>query len=307
MTTNGADLARLRRINELAVLATVRAGGELRLAQIAERTGLARASVAEVVRGLVGNGWLTRRRLSSRAAVARRTGTGSAPTPAECWASTSARTTCAFSWPISTAPCTPRSGIGPAAVSATKQATSGDQRDRDCLRQGEVSPDRVWATVAGSTGWVDGDGQVLLSASIPDWAGVDLAGKLRRSSSTGRSWSTTTAWLAACRAAPRRGCRCRRPGAAAGGTSYRTRARDRRPPASRLRLRCRRPVHAPGAEVGVGDRVSPALQGLAGRWADRRRRRRCARRRCQGHAEVLVAVRRYVRELGVAQRLRRRR
>ncbi|MFC0627958.1 ROK family transcriptional regulator [Kribbella deserti] len=177
---NGADLNQLRRINELAVLSTLREAGELRLAEVAERTGLARASVGEVVRELLGRGWLAEHppvvsgrgrpahqyafradagkvlgldigAHSVRAVVADLDGTvlGSA-----------------------------RRATTP-ELSRRRRLTAIDKAIQQCLHEAGASPTEVWGAVAGSTGTVHENGQVVLSAAIADWAGVDLVAFLR--------------------------------------------------------------------------------------------------------------------------------
>jgi predicted NBD/HSP70 family sugar kinase len=181
MTTNGADLARLRRINELAVLATVRAAqGELRLAQIAERTGLARASVGEVVRGLVGNGWLEELDpvVSGRGRPAHRYGFRADAGRVLGLDIGAHNVRVQLADLDGTVLATLRKPTEP-GIPRSKRLLAIERAIRDCLKRADATPDRVWATVAGSTGWVDSNGQVLLSASIQDWAGVDLAGRLR--------------------------------------------------------------------------------------------------------------------------------
>lgn len=301
MTTNGADLARLRRINELAVLATVRAGGELRLAQIAERTGLARASVGEVVRGLVGNGWLDEKapvvagrgrpahRYGFRADAGRVLGLDIGAHNVRVQLADLDGTVVA-SLRHRTEPDLPRS----------KRLQAIERAIRDCLKQGEVTPDRVWATVAGSTGWVDGDGQVLLSASIPDWAGVDLAGKLRTIvdgpvvvdndsrlaalAEQRRGAGVGVADLVLLQAGRRTGLGLvigGRPhrgfGSAAGDLSMH-RVLKWESAIEYLQFCKAEPAGGP-----TDDHVSDVLVAAA-----------------EGHAEALVAVRRYVRELGIA-------
>ncbi|WP_433169668.1 ROK family protein [Kribbella sp. CA-247076] len=54
----------------------------------------------------------------------------------------------------------------------------------DCVRRtlaaAGVRPEQVWSTGVATTGLVDGTGKVMLSDSVPEWTGVDLAGHLRR-------------------------------------------------------------------------------------------------------------------------------
>lgn len=180
MGLNGADLGRLRRINELAVIAAVRDSGDLRVAQIAERTGLARTSVGEVVRGLVGNGWLV-----GRVPVAEGRGRPAhryrfrADAGHVLGLDIGAHSVRAVLADLEGAVLATARRLSEPAVPRERRLRTIDETVADCLAQAEIAAGQVWMTVAASTGWIDRDGQILMSGSIPDWAGVDLAGHLR--------------------------------------------------------------------------------------------------------------------------------
>jgi predicted NBD/HSP70 family sugar kinase len=178
---SGGDLSFLRQLNEEAVLRAVRGAGSTRVANIAERTGLARASVEEVVRGLVTRGWLVEeapvvagrgrpaRRYRFRAEAGHALGLDIG----------------AYNIRAVVADLDGRvlGGAHVAVPAGARRATrlsTVDRAVRRCLADADVRPDQVWAAVAGSTGWVDPDGRVVLSTAIPDWAGVNLVGHLRR-------------------------------------------------------------------------------------------------------------------------------
>ncbi|MBB3733991.1 ROK family transcriptional regulator [Nonomuraea dietziae] len=180
MVTNGADLGRLRRINELAVIAAVRESGDLRVAQIAERIGLARTSVGEVVRGLVGHGWLEEKvpvaagrgrpahRYRFRASAGHVLGLDIGAHNVRAMLADLDGTVLATVHRVSD-PAMPRQ----------ERLQTIDRAVSDCLRQAKATTEQVWMSVAATTGWVDREGQILMSGSILDWAGVDLAGHLR--------------------------------------------------------------------------------------------------------------------------------
>lgn len=180
MVSNGADLGRLRRINELAVIAAVRESGDLRVAQIAERIGIARTSVGEVVRGLVGHGWL-----EEKVPVA--TGRGR---PAHRYRfradagyvlglDIGAHSVRAVLADLDGTLLTTVRHLTAPSLAREERLRAIGRTVTDCLRQGGITAGQVWMTVAASTGWIDRDGQILMSGSIPDWAGVDLTGHLR--------------------------------------------------------------------------------------------------------------------------------
>jgi predicted NBD/HSP70 family sugar kinase len=177
---SGGDLNRLRRMNELAVVGVVREAGELRLAQIAERTGLARASVGEVVRGLVAGGWLVEREpvISGRGRPAHRYGFR-ADAGRVLGLDIGAHNIRAVLADLSGKPLvTVRRATTPDQP-RNRRLAAMDRAIAACLRAANATADQVWATVAGSTGWIDQDGRVIMSAGIPDWAGVDLADHLK--------------------------------------------------------------------------------------------------------------------------------
>jgi predicted NBD/HSP70 family sugar kinase len=175
----GADLARLRRFNEQAVLTAVRAAGARRVAEIAADTGLARASVEDVVRGLIERGWLAEqapvavgrgrpaRRYRFRGEAGRLLGIDIGAYNIRAAVADLNGTVLAS---VRTAS-TPRS-------SRSRRLAALDAAVRDCLAAADTNPGAVWVTGVGTTGWVDRAGRVVLANAIPDWSGVDLAGHL---------------------------------------------------------------------------------------------------------------------------------
>jgi predicted NBD/HSP70 family sugar kinase len=178
---SGGDLSVLRQLNEEAVLRAVRAGGSTRVAGIAERTGLARASVEEVVRGLVARGWLVEEApvIAGRGRPARRYRFRAEAGYALGLDIGAYNIRAVVADLDGTVLASAHTGVAPGARRVTRLSTL-DRAVRRCLGDAGVRADQVWAAVAGSTGWIDPDGRVVLSTAIPDWAGVNLVGHLRR-------------------------------------------------------------------------------------------------------------------------------
>src|SRR5262245_4528873 len=55
----GGDLTRLRQLNALAAIRTMRGAPPLTLTELARRTGLSRPSTEDVVQDLITQGWVT--------------------------------------------------------------------------------------------------------------------------------------------------------------------------------------------------------------------------------------------------------
>ncbi|GAA1670012.1 ROK family transcriptional regulator [Kribbella yunnanensis] len=178
---SGGDLQRLRQLNVVAALRVLRAEAPLTVTELAKRTGLSRASTEDVVRDLLGRGWISEveptagtvgrpaRRYRFRADAGRLLGVD----------------------------------IGGHKVLAVVTDLEGDvlhqtrirvaadagRRERlaavdDCIASAFVgagtTPGQIWATGVATTGLVDGTGKVMLSDSLPEWTGVDLVAHLHR-------------------------------------------------------------------------------------------------------------------------------
>jgi predicted NBD/HSP70 family sugar kinase len=173
----GTDLGGLRRINELAILTAVRAGADT-LTEVVRQTGLARASVGEVTRDLVASGWLC-----EAAPVVR--GRGRPAVRYEYRAGAGVLIGAdigAFNLRVAISDLSGRRlaqsrRFTTPELPAAKRLKILDAAIGDCLRDTGRALDDIWGVVVGSTGRV-GEGRVLLSAAIPDWTGVDLAGHL---------------------------------------------------------------------------------------------------------------------------------
>ncbi len=180
---SGGDLSRLRQLNALGS----DPGTARRSAADADRAGQADRPVPRLDRG---RGPRTgRARLGGRGRTGRPApsagplaATGSPPTPAGCSASTSAATRSAPWSPTSTARCCELTVLERDARARPPGAAGRHRRvrRRGAWRSAGTTPDQIWSTGVATTGLVDGTGKVMLSDSLTEWTGVDLAAHLRR-------------------------------------------------------------------------------------------------------------------------------
>jgi len=177
----GGDLSRLRQLNAVAVLRVLRGDQPLTLTELSRRTGLSRASTEDVARDLLGRGWVTE--------VSPAGGTVGRPARRYRFHAEAGRLLGV--------------DIGGHKILALVTDLEGQvlnqarlavdpglgRRDRlaavdDCVAKvlagANLTPDRIWATGVATTGLVDGTGKVMLSDSLPEWTGLDLAGHFRR-------------------------------------------------------------------------------------------------------------------------------
>ncbi|MFI6322374.1 ROK family protein [Nonomuraea sp. NPDC050556] len=176
LAVGGGDLQRLRRLNALTVISTLRAEGPLALTQLAERTDLARATIKELVRDLVEQGWVAEmdpsaggkgrpaRRYRFRADNGRVLGLDIG----------AHKVLAAVADLDGNVLHLAREPVAPEQSRAERLAAV-DRAVDACLAGAGVAPADVWAATAGSTGYVDLDGRVVLSLAIQDWSGVPLA------------------------------------------------------------------------------------------------------------------------------------
>jgi predicted NBD/HSP70 family sugar kinase len=175
----GGDLSRLRQLNAATVLRALRGGRPLTLTELSKRTGLSRASTEDVARDLLGRGWLTEvaPALGSVGRPARRyrfnAGAGRLLGVDIGGHKVLALVTDLDGEVLSHARIAVDPGLG--------------RRERlavldNCVAKAlaGVQPGQIWSTGVATTGLVDGTGKVLLSDSLPEWTGVDLAGHVRR-------------------------------------------------------------------------------------------------------------------------------
>jgi predicted NBD/HSP70 family sugar kinase len=175
----GGDLSRLRQLNAAAVLRELRGDQPLTLTELSKRTGLSRASTEDVARDLLGRGWLAEmapasgsvgrpaRRYRFNAGAGRLLGIDIGGHKAL------ALVTDLDGEVISQARLEVDAGAGRRARLAAL--------DRCVAKALAGAGDgQIWATGVATTGLVDGTGKVMLSDSLPEWSGVDLAAHVRR-------------------------------------------------------------------------------------------------------------------------------
>lgn len=174
---HGGDLQRLRRLNALTVVATLRSAGPLPLTQLAERAELARATIKEVVRDLVELGWVAEMDPSAAGGKGR---------PARRYRFRGDRGRVlgldigAHKVLVALADLdgqvlhVAREAVTPQHTRDERLAAV-DRAVAACLTESGTAPDQVWTAVAGSTGYIDLDGRVVLSLALQDWSGVPLS------------------------------------------------------------------------------------------------------------------------------------
>jgi predicted NBD/HSP70 family sugar kinase len=180
----GGDLSRLRQLNAAAVLRELRAAQPLTLTELSKRTGLSRASTEDVARDLRGRGWL--------AEVAPAAGSVGRPARRYRFNAGAGRLLGVdVGGHKVLAVVTDLDGEVRNQVRVEVPAEAG-RRERlaaldHCVAKtlagagaGSGGGPRIWATGVATTGLVDGTGKVMLSDSLPEWTGVDLAAHVRR-------------------------------------------------------------------------------------------------------------------------------
>jgi len=178
---SGGDLSRLRQLNALSVLRVLRDERPLTLTELAKRTGLSRASTEDVARELLARGWVSE--------LAPTVGTVGRPARRYRFRADAGRILGVdIGGHKILAMVTDLEGV---VLNQTRVAVSPriGRRERlamldDCvtttLAGAGVTADQIWSTGVASTGLVDGTGKVMLSDSVPEWTGVDLAAHFRR-------------------------------------------------------------------------------------------------------------------------------
>ncbi|HEY3562941.1 MAG TPA: ROK family protein [Kribbella sp.] len=177
----GGDLSRLRQLNAVGVLRELRGDQPLTLTELSKRTGLSRASTEDVARDLLGRGWLAEvapapgsvgrpaRRYRFNAGAGRLLGVDvgghkvlSIVTDLDGDVLHQVRVEV------------------PAEAGRRERLAALDRCVTKALTGAGVTGPEIWATGVATTGLVDGTGKVMLSDSLPEWTGVDLAAHVRR-------------------------------------------------------------------------------------------------------------------------------
>jgi predicted NBD/HSP70 family sugar kinase len=177
----GGDLSRLRQLNAMAAIRALRDGKPLTLTELAKRTGLSRASTEDVIRELIGRGWVAEaeptagtvgrpaRRYRFRADAGRVLGVDiGGHTIRALVTDLDGEVLHSASVPV-----TPELG-------RKERLAAIDRCVATALAGAGTTPAEIWSTGVATTGLVDGTGKVMLSDSLTEWTGVDLADHLRR-------------------------------------------------------------------------------------------------------------------------------
>jgi predicted NBD/HSP70 family sugar kinase len=177
----GGDLSRLRQLNARAVIGVLRGEAPLTLTEIAGRTGLSRASTEDVVRELVGPGWL--------AEAERTTGTVGRPARRFRFRVDAGRVLgvdvgghkvlAVLADLDGEVQAGARTAVTP-GMGRRQRLAAVDRVIGECLERAGVAAEDLWACGVATTGLVDGTGRVMFSDSLPEWTGVDLAAHVGR-------------------------------------------------------------------------------------------------------------------------------
>ncbi|GAA4039634.1 ROK family transcriptional regulator [Nonomuraea soli] len=178
---SGGDLHRLRQLNALTVMRTLRGGSALTLTELAQRTGLSRASTEDVVRDLLERGWVAEAEL--------KVGTVGRPARRYRFRADAGRVLgvdigghkvlALLSDLDGEVLHSERVGVDP-SMGRMERLAAVDRAIAGALAGAGVSTADVWATGVATTGLVDGTGRVMLSEALPEWTGVDVAGHVSR-------------------------------------------------------------------------------------------------------------------------------
>ncbi|MGZ0153415.1 ROK family protein [Kribbella sp. WER1] len=174
----GGDLSRLRQLNATAVLRELRDTEPLTLTELSKRTGLSRASTEDVARDLLGRGWL--------AEVAPTSGSVGRPARRYRFNAGAGRllgVDVGGHKVLTLVTDLDGEVLEQARVEVPAQAGRRERLaavDRCVAKALKGRGSQIWATGVATTGLVDGTGKVMLSDSLPEWSGVDLAAHVRR-------------------------------------------------------------------------------------------------------------------------------
>jgi predicted NBD/HSP70 family sugar kinase len=177
----GGDLSRLRQLNALDAIRTLRDEPPQTLTELSRRIGLSRASTEDVVRELLDLGWVAevepaaggvgrparRYRFNAEAGLLLGVDVGGHKVLALI---TDLNGTVLHSRRVEVT----------TELGRRERLAAVDRAVTGVLRAAGPVADRLWGTGVATTGWVDGSGKVLLSDALPEWTGVDLAAHVSR-------------------------------------------------------------------------------------------------------------------------------
>ena len=174
------DQTPLRRVNELSVLAVLRAGAARPLREISDITGLSFRSAQVVAEALEGNGWLAEaepdpgsgparravgrpaRRYRFRAEAGHVVGIDVGTHHVEVFVADLAADVVGSH----------RTGVSPGDSALTRLAAAESTLSR-ALKAARLKPADVWAAAMGTSGVIGPEGTVAASALLPGWSGLN--------------------------------------------------------------------------------------------------------------------------------------
>jgi predicted NBD/HSP70 family sugar kinase len=184
-TSSSGNSAVLRQRNSATVLEVVkRADRALRVAEIAQVTGLSRPTVETVAEGLLGQGWLTvdDSSLSPRPGRPARRFAFNVAAGFVVGVDIGAHSVAAVIADLSGAAAASKRERVAAATPSDERLRLTETVVRDLLRQAQVPLDKVLALTVGTPGTITPDsGHVGKSPGMPGWATTDIIGRLSAS------------------------------------------------------------------------------------------------------------------------------
>ncbi|MGK5555781.1 ROK family protein [Actinomadura kijaniata] len=179
MPSKGGDLSRLRQLNALSLIKVLRGAEAATLSALAERTGLSRPSTKEVIDELTGLGWVEE--------VPPAPGTMGRPARRYRF-----RADGGHLMGVDVGAHNIRAALADLdgnVLAETRRQTRPDAPIEDrlaaiehaataCLGLSGLTMADLWTVAVGTTGLVTPEGRVIMSASVPAWRDLDLAGLL---------------------------------------------------------------------------------------------------------------------------------
>jgi len=177
---SGHTTSVLRRLTHLTTLQTVRSGGAMTLAHIARASGLSRPTVASQLEELAEQGWVEEQPAESSGGRPARRYRFRAQAGYAVGADIGAHTVrIGVADLAGDVLVTRRARVAETASAADRLAVARETLTA-ALDEAQVARSQVLAAAVGTVGVVDSAGRVTLSV-LPQWSGVDLAGRLSRS------------------------------------------------------------------------------------------------------------------------------
>ncbi|MEV0407323.1 ROK family transcriptional regulator [Actinoallomurus sp. NPDC050550] len=179
LSLKGGDLSRLRQLNSVSVIKALRGAEPTTLSMLAERTGLSRPSTKDVVDELTGLGWVeevppTAGTMGRPARRYRFRADGGHLVGVDIGAHNIRAALADLDGNVLAETRRPARPDAPLEerLAAIKRAVMS------CLDLGGLTMSDLWMVAVGTTGLVTPEGHIIMSASIPAWKDLDLAGLL---------------------------------------------------------------------------------------------------------------------------------